>query len=142
SNTDWNVGAKRGYVLSSEPGGKFKWNYRSRGESRHDSPTIGNGLDDSQWHHYVVTFTRGPGGVGVIYFDGVNVNSSPLNSSGDINFVFPTNIFQDGTGVYTDITGGANWNQAAMDDLGIWRRAITDDEVNLIYTMGLQGISA
>jgi len=28
-----------------------------------------------------------------------------------------------------------------MDDLGIWRRAVTDDEVTLIYNMGLKGIS-
>src|SRR5207302_504170 len=64
SNKDWNAGANRGYVLSSEPGGRFKWNYRSRGDARRDSPTIGSGLDDGQWHHYAVTFTRGIGGTG------------------------------------------------------------------------------
>jgi hypothetical protein len=146
SNKDWNAGANRGYVLSSEPGGKFKWNYRSRSDARRDSPTIGGGafpqLDDGQWHHFVVTFTRGIGGNGAIYFDGVLANTSILNSIGDINFVFPTNIFQDGTGVYTDVGGGANWNNALMDDLGIWRRVLTDDEVSLIFTLGQQGVSA
>ncbi len=53
-----------------------------------------------------------------------------------------TNIFQDGTGAYTDGGSGANWDNAFIDDLGIWRRAITADEVTTIYEMGMMGISA
>jgi hypothetical protein len=134
SNKDWNSGSGQGWVVDSEPGGTFKWNYRERSQKRCDSPHVGtaNGsLDDGQWHHYVVTFARGTGGMGTIYLDGAVADITPLNSdttNGDINFVFPTNIFQDGTGVYSDI-GNSNFDKAAIDDLGIWRRAITQDEV-------------
>jgi hypothetical protein len=141
-NKDWNGPASRGYVLASEPGGRFMWNYRGRGDVRQDSPIVGGGLNDGQWHHYVVTFSRGIGGTGSIYLDGTVVNTSPLDGTGDINFVFPLNIFQDGTGNYTDVGNGANFDLAAIDDLGIWRRAITANEVNMIYTMGLLGQSA
>jgi hypothetical protein len=49
---------------------------------------------------------------------------------------------QDGTANYTDGDACANWNDASISDLGIWRRAITPDEVTLIYNQGVQGISA
>jgi hypothetical protein len=89
-----------------------------------------------------VTFTRQ--GDGVIYLDGVQINVTPLNSMGatQTTFGYPTNIFQDGTGNYTDDAVLSNWDDASMCDLGIWRRAITADEVTTIYTQGLQGISA
>jgi hypothetical protein len=147
SNKDWNSGSGQGWVVDSEPNGTFKWNYRERSQKRCDSPHVAtnNGsLDDGMWHHYVVVFARGTGGTGTIYLDGDLIDQTPLNSdstSGDIDFVFPTNIFQDGTGVYSDI-GTSNFNGAAIDDLGIWRRAITQDEVTLIYTTGLTGKSA
>lgn len=148
SNKDWNSGRDQGWVVDSEPNGTFKWNYRERGQQRCDSPHVSTNkgsLDDGQWHHYVVVFARGVGGTGTIYLDGDLIDTTALNSdttTGDIDFVFPTNIFQDGTGVYSDIKGNSNFAKAAIDDLGIWRRAITADEVTLIYTTGLTGKSA
>jgi hypothetical protein len=102
-------------------------------------------LDDGTWHHYAVVFVRGLPGSGTIYLDGVQVFTAPIVSTGEINIGLPLNIFQDGTGTYTNQGGapnGANWDNALMDDLGIWRRAITADEVTLIYTLGQQGQSA
>jgi Concanavalin A-like lectin/glucanases superfamily len=145
SNKQWNSGTNLGWVLASEGGGTIKLNYRALGEGRRDSSHVGGGLDDGQWHHYVVTFTRGPGGYGIIYLDGVDVSETLLDSTGslsDPNCALATNILQDGTGIYTDGSDGANWDNASIDDLGIWRRTVTADEVALIYTLGLQGISA
>jgi hypothetical protein len=48
------------------------------------------------------------------------------------------NIGQDGTGVYTDNTSAHDVN-ALIDDLGIWRRAITPNEAAAIYSAGLAG---
>jgi hypothetical protein len=149
SNKDWNSSSTRGYVLASEPGGKITWDFRSRGDPKSFPGGVGTlqqgTLDDGQWHHYAVVFVRGLPGSGTIYLDGIQTFSAPITSTGEINIGLPLNIFQDGTGTYTDqgaAPDGANWDTAAMDDLGIWRRAITADEVNLIYTMGLQGVSA
>lgn len=47
------------------------------------------------------------------------------------------NIGQDGTGVYTDNHNGQM--VAWLDDFGIWRRAITANEVSTIYHGGLAG---
>jgi hypothetical protein len=142
SNKDWISGSNRGWVIASEGGGTVKWNFRSKGETRRDSPHVGGGLDDGQWHHYAITFSAGGDGAGIIYLDGALVDYTPTNSVLDVDFVFPTIIFQDGTMAYTDTDSGANWDQAAIDDLGIWRRAISDTEVAVIYTMGLAGQSA
>jgi hypothetical protein len=146
SNKDWNSGGNRGWILSSEPSGRLRWNFRARGENRKDIPSYVpplGGLDDGQWHHYVAIFTRGDGGTVTIYIDGLAIDTQPTSSSLDVDVPYlPTNLFQDGTGTYTDIGSGANFDDASMDDLGIWRRALTDDEVGLIYTQGLQGVSA
>jgi Concanavalin A-like lectin/glucanases superfamily len=149
SNKDWNSGGNRGWVLASEEGGKgLRWNFRAYGEGRMDipGPYAGVGWDDGMWHHYVVTFTRGANGLATVYQDGAIVDQRPISSSLAIGYaLLPTNIFQDGTGTYTDVSGppgGANFDLASIDDLGIWRRALTDDEVTLIYNMGLKGVSA
>jgi hypothetical protein len=87
---------------------------------------VGTGLDDGQWHHYVVTFMRGTGVMEIVYLDGADIYERPLPSTGNINSDpcnLATNIFQDGTGIYTDGVGGTNWDKASIDDLGIWRRA-------------------
>jgi hypothetical protein len=49
---------------------------------------------------------------------------------------------QDGLGTYTDTNNGSIWKDALISDVGIWRRAITQEEVTTIYNLGLQGISA
>jgi hypothetical protein len=94
-----------------------------------------------------VSWSRGDAGVGTVYQDGAQVAEVPLNGASLIitypyPATYPVNIFQDGTGNYTDAGSGANWDNASIDDLGIWRRALTDDEISTIYNMGLQGKSA
>ena len=46
---------------------------------------------------------------------------------------------QDGTGIYTD--GGQAEIDMLMDDVGIWHRTLSSDEVVCIYTHGLAGKS-
>jgi hypothetical protein len=154
SNKDWLSSSEVGWIIASQQGGGvIRVNFRSHGEAKIDYNGGGNAnWGDGQWHHYVVTWTRGDGGT--VYQDGALVAYSPFpTASVIITYPSPgtpatniqtyaTNIFQDGTGNYTDAAGGANWDNASIDDLGIWRRALTDDEISTIYNMGLQGISA
>jgi hypothetical protein len=44
---------RQGFQTTGLPAG-----YRAMGERRYDCPLVGAGLDDNQWHHYVVAFTR------------------------------------------------------------------------------------
>jgi hypothetical protein len=154
SNKDWLSSGELGWIIASQDGGNnIRVNFRSHYEAKIDYHGAGPAnWGDGQWHHYVVTWTRGDGGT--VYQDGSLVAQTPFPTaslvlsypspgSNATNLqTYATNIFQDGTGTYTDTDGGANWDKAAIDDLGIWRRALTSDEVTTIYNMGLQGVSA
>lgn len=88
-----------------------------------------NSINDGNWHHLVHTFDRTSGMV--TYLDG--------NQAGFVNIggatAVPTNvdtgraavIGQDPTGQYPE-TGSAD-----IDDLGVWRRALTPLEAASIY---------
>ena len=52
---------------------------------------------------------------------------------------FAVNIGQDGTGNYADNGSAYNIN-AAIDDLGVWRRALTANEALAIYRGGQAGL--
>jgi hypothetical protein len=149
SNSDWLSSGELGWDIASQGGGSvIRVKVRSRYESKVDYKGGGAAnWGDGQWHHYVVTWSRGDSGQCTVYQDGAQVASVPTSPASLILIypfpaTYPVNIFQDGTGNYTDSDGGANWDKAAIDDLGIWRRAITDDEIATIYNMGLQGKSA
>jgi hypothetical protein len=153
SNKDWLSSKEMGWIIASQGGGSVRVVFRSHYEAKIDYGG-GSSLDDGNWHHYVVTWTRGDNGAATFYQDGVQVTYMPFSGSLTITYpynaansptniqTYATNIFQDGTGNYTDAQDGANWDNASIDDLGIWRRALTDDEITLIYSMGLAGISA
>jgi hypothetical protein len=139
SNKDWDSGSNRGLVIASKSGGML-WNYRDDVSSRRDSPTVGPALNDTGWHHVAVTFERS--NVGRIYVDGVLVNTTSVapnagaqrgsvdTSSLGLNW----NLGQDGAGDYTD--GNAAALEMVMDDLGMWRRVITPQEIEAIYHGG------
>lgn len=153
ANKDWGSGSNIGYVLAYQgvgwidPNtGGFHWNYKTDTSARSDSTRCKDcHLDDDRWHHYAVTLTRGDpidlGGHGEMYIDGTLLESVPLNLTGSLDAGLAVNIMQDGLGTYTDTNNGSIWINAAISDLGIWRRALTQDEVTLIFTMGQQGIS-
>jgi len=147
-NKDWNSGSNPGWIINSETDG-MKWNYRDDalntpgvGSSRRDSPHVAPQLEDGGWHHILVTFARHS--VGTIYVDGVLVNTTSLApDSGEIGGIidttglgFSVNIGQDGTGHYTDDTGGAAIDML-VDDLAIWRRVLNSHEASGIFNAGL-----
>lgn len=149
SNKDWSSGGNPGWGLFTEGSG-MKWNYRDDaynepgvGSARRDSATVGPQLEDGGWHHVLVTMARHT--QGSIYVDGVLLDQSPLGTDSPTNIVgsadttglgFSVNIGQDGTGTYTDGTGGAAVDML-VDDLAIWRRVVTPTEDQGIFNAGL-----
>lgn len=133
-NKDWNSGGNQGYVLATDGDLHFQWNLAGAPGGRKDydgAPgALGNG-----WHHVVVTFDRA--GNAATYIDGVEVNSKSITADKN-NVDTPadkaTNIGQDGTGTY-----GSAFTDADIDDVGIWRRVLTAQEVAAIYAAGQQG---
>jgi hypothetical protein len=87
-------------------------------------------INDGNWHHLVHTFDRVKGMV--TYLDGVEAHyvarvGSSVAAAGDVDTGHPATIGQDPTGRYPES------GYADIDDLGVWRRALTALEAASIY---------
>lgn len=96
-------------------------------------PGVGTGyataaINDGNWHSLVHTFTRG--GNAVTYLNGAQVDSRSIAAVGDLNNFQLINIGQDPTGFYQE--NGA----AEIDDVGIWRRALSSYDAASIGLVG------
>lgn len=88
-------------------------------------------INDGQWHNLVHTFDRT--GEGITYLDGVQVDSRPITSLGDIDTYGTVNIGQDATGIYPESAAGD------LDELAVWRRVLSSYEAQGIYAAGVDG---
>lgn len=76
------------------------------------------------WDHYVCTYSAGNM---TIYKNGVNQTSVSRAQTGAASVILP---FYFGRG----LPGGANNYNGQMDDIGIWTRALTSQEIMALYT--------
>ncbi len=91
-------------------------------------------INDGNWHHLAYVFERE--GYAQTFLDGALVSNRPIGGRiGDIDTGNTVNIGQDPTGGYGEDGEGD------LDDLGIWRRALTYAEVQALYTAGYEGVS-
>ena len=90
---------------------------------------VKNTLNDGEWHHVVHTFDRL--GMATTYLNGLQVHQMSIASAAGwvMNSGKPWNIGQ-ASGTY------AESGDFQMDDLGVWRRALTPLEVDTIYQVG------
>jgi hypothetical protein len=91
-------------------------------------------INDGNWHHLVHAIDRVNGMV--TYLDGVPARysvqgGSSVAAAGNIDTGRPATIGQDPSGKYAE-SGSAD-----MDDLGVWRRALTPLEASSIYMAGV-----
>lgn len=84
-----------------------------------------NSINDGNWHSLVHTFTRT--GNALTYLDGALVDTRAMTAVDDVDTGLPINIGQDPTGTY------AESGEASIDDIGVWRRALTPPEAQAIY---------
>jgi hypothetical protein len=146
SNKNWGSGGNRGWGIFSQNSGSFKWNWRDDVSGRRDS-TIpsSNVIRDGQWHHILVAFQRTS--AAITYLDGNQIDSASIAPDADqpVGTVdteadgLSLFLGNDGTGAYTD--NGSSEIDMLIDDLGIWRRALTSIEAGRIYQAGLTGVS-
>ncbi len=85
-------------------------------------------INDGNWHSVVETFNRS--GNGSTYLDGVLVSTVPIAGLGNIDSGLPFNIGQGADGQYQES------GSFILDDIGIWRRALTDIEARSVYGAG------
>jgi len=141
SNKDWNSSNNQGWGIFSQSGGNYRVNITGPNKSADKfSKTSGAIVGGGNWHNLVVTVKR-TGNVNT-YVDGVLIDTTAIATKGTIDtdalaspLVF--NIGQDGTGGYTD--GGSSEIDMLMDDVALWTRVLTDDEVGGIYLGGAAG---
>ncbi|MGJ8696221.1 MAG: LamG-like jellyroll fold domain-containing protein [Verrucomicrobiaceae bacterium] len=93
--------------------------------------TTGPDIEDDEWHHIVAT-SDATQGMTAIYIDGVEIATGASPTISDTS---------DG-GLTVDLFIGANpnrtnreWN-GKIDDLAVWGRALTTDEIAEIYNEG------
>ena len=95
-----------------------------------------NGEDDSindgAWHNFVLTVDR-TAKVANSYLEGMLLASKDIASLGNLDTGLPITIGQDPTGTYPEPVPNT------LDDLGIWKRALTAAEVTQIYSAGITG---
>jgi hypothetical protein len=96
------------------------------------SPTQNN-LNDNQWHNLVHVFERS--GDAVTYLDGVKVNTTAIVTGQDWDFGVPGRDWLIGQ---AGDAGYAEPGTFAIDDIGFWRRTLTDYEAQSIYIVGSQ----
>ena len=138
SNKDWNSGGNQGFVVATASDGRIQWNIADETRTRKDYDSAGGKFNDGGWHHVAVVFARA--GNAVTYFDGVEVDSRPI--SGLKSTGTPAgqalNIGQDGKGTYTD-GGGVGIEKGRIDEVAVWTRALTADDVTAAYNKGTSG---
>ncbi|HTH50130.1 MAG TPA: LamG-like jellyroll fold domain-containing protein [Candidatus Limnocylindria bacterium] len=158
-NKDWDKSHHPGWAITTQSGGQVRMNITGPREGTDFFSTAQTPvLRDSRWHHLLTSFQRGAAGQAAyayLYVDGRLVNKTAMAVAGTIDtagqpFTYASpqvspqqawalNIGQDGTGVYYD-KGGVSAFGGLLDDLGIWRRALTAEEANAIYVAGINGL--
>lgn len=95
-------------------------------------------INDGNWHHLGFVFDRNQ--QAVTYLDGAPARSYKIDgtttaAAKTIDTGLPATIGQDPTGIYPE-TGSAD-----IDDLGVWRRALSPLEVASLYVAGVNNLS-
>jgi YVTN family beta-propeller protein len=126
-NKNWTSGANVGWVISSLD--QKNLNYNAVGGTRRDVD-LNPPFSDEAWHQVTVTFDRATNRV-TSYMDGLPVSTTDISPSGgaSLNAGFSTLIGSSGNGTYSGTVD--------VDDLGVWTRVLTAQEVSGIYGAGL-----
>ncbi len=92
---------------------------------------VNNDINDGNWHSLVHVFHRL--GNAITYLDGVAVNTTDIGGLASLDLSSTGNTWEIGQ------AGGGTYGEAgafSLDDLGFWRRALTDYEARSIYIVG------
>jgi len=108
--------------------GGWAWSLYDANTNGVGVPGPANTINDGNWHNVVEAFTRTNNCV--TYLDGALVNATSIAGIGSPDTAGPYNIGQDPTGTY------AQSGTFSLDDIGVWRRALTDYEARSIYQVG------
>jgi hypothetical protein len=133
-----------GWDLSPSYGsGSYQWNLND-GTNNLNVNGPANAVNDGRWHHFVLSVDR-TGHTARTYLDGVLVAQNDTTGLGSLDVGGAITVGQDPTGTYpfaitnASATDFAAWVPAAtttLDDVGVWRRALSPLEVAQIESAG------
>ena len=129
--TETNSSNNPGWVMDpAYTTGGWQWNLND-GSVNIDVNGPANSINDGNWHNFVLTVNR-TAQVADSYLDGVHTANQSISSLGSIdnNNYWPIVIGQDPTFVYPEP------GSATLDDIGIWKQALTPVEVAQICSAG------
>jgi hypothetical protein len=121
------------FVGPSFDAGGWQWNLND-GNLNRGAQGADNSINDGNWHNVIVSVDRA-GAVVKGYLDGVLITSTSIAGLGSIDVGGPITIGQDPALQYPE--GGV----MTLDDIGIWRRALTPLEAAQIASAGSFGRS-
>jgi len=131
-NKDWNSGANVGWVFA--PTWRNALNYTAQGQTRRDiaAPL----LPDGTWHHIAAVFDRDYNQV-LYYVDATLAASNSLGVTG-LESLTPSDLQPNATLI--GASGPGRWAGAgAIDDVALWTRPLSAEEIIGIYLQGLDG---
>jgi hypothetical protein len=132
--TEVNAANNPGWFLGpSYQRGGWQWNLND-GSGNFGSSGPDNSINDGSWHYLIITVDR-TGAVVKTYLDGLLVGSSTISTLGSIDVGGAVTIAQDPSKTYPEAS------LFTLDDMGIWRRALTAADVANIESAGRSGNS-
>lgn len=137
-NKSWNSGGNTGFVVATGGDNRIQWNLNTVGGARRDYDSAGGIFADAAWKHIVVSFDRD--GNAETWVDGARIDARSIaaNAGQSLDTAdLALNIGQDGTGSYTD--GGGVFHNVDIDEVAIWTRILSDDEVVAVHARGVAG---
>jgi hypothetical protein len=115
-----------GWVVT-ENANEVEWTLEGTSGKAYANPAGGPLINNGAWHQIVVVFDRAQG-MGSTFVDGVKVDSRSIAAIGSLVTGNPLTIGQDATGTY-GVVGAFD-----LDDLGVWRLALSDADAASIYS--------
>ena len=120
-----------GYVLTEDLN-QLEWTMVTAGGGNGQviaDPVGGPLLNDSAWHQITLVVDRSSE-LAKSYVDGVLIDTRSVSGVGDLASGNVLTIGQDPTGAYGSL------GSMELDDIGIWRRSLTQTEAQSIYIVG------
>jgi hypothetical protein len=121
------------FVGPSYQAGGWQWNLND-GSNNFGASGPDNSINDGQWHNFIIAVDR-IGAVVNSYLDGLLVSSRSITGLGSVDVGGAITIGQDPTHLYAEAA------TFILDDIGIWRRALTPLDVAQIASAGSAGRS-
>jgi hypothetical protein len=127
--TETNSANNPGWILCpSYHAGGWQWNLNDFTINL-DMNGPNDSINNGQWHNFVLSVDRS-GNIAKTYFDGVMVAQADITGLGSLDNGGPVFIGQDPSGLYPEA------GQFTLDDIGLWRRALTALEVAQLESAG------